>query len=427
VVKEPLVSVIIIFLNAERFIEEAIASVFAQSYAHWELLLVDDGSTDRSTNLARRYATERPSCVRYLEHEQHQNLGMSATRNLGIKHAHGEYVAFLDADDCWLPHKLERQVAILMSHPQAAMVYGPAQFWYSWSGDSDDQERDFITELGVAPDALIPPPELLIRCLQNKPPVPLPSLIMVRRQALVEVGGFEERFQGRYQLHEDLAFSSKLFLRAPVYVTSECLSKYRQHPDSLGSFWAQRGEYHPGRPHAAQAFFLDWFEDYLSKQGVNDGEVWQALQQALRPYRHQIAYRLSERARLLRQDIKWLLSNIFIMASRRAKLALHKSTGFITANPNPVQTKDVYGLGKTTLAWHSDKTETVEVRIGSPDGPLLSRSGPRGSATTGTWVSNGMVFFLQDVTDGLPLTLANTLATVTITVHIKNSNISLEY
>lgn len=425
--KAPLVSVIIIFLNAARFIEEAIESVFAQTYANWELLLADDGSTDNSTDLARRYATEQPDRVRYLEHEQHRNLGMSAARNLGIKHARGEYVAFLDADDCWLPHKLERQVAILMSQPQAAMVYGPAQFWYSWSGEPDDLKRDFITELGVAPDTLIAPPGLLVRCLQNKPPVPLPSLIMVRRQAMVEVGGFEEQFCGRYQLHEDLAFSSKVFLRAPVYVTGECLSKYRQHPDSLGSFWAQRGEYHPGRPHAAQAFFLNWFVGYLSERGVKDGEVWQALRQALRPYRHRIAYSLSERTRLLRQQMKRLLSNIFIMAGRRARLALRKSTGSITANPNPVQTRDVYGLGKTTLAWHSEKTETVEVRIGSPDGPLLSRTGPLGSATTGTWVSNGMVFFLQDVTDGRPLTLANTLATVTVAVAIKGSKLSLEY
>lgn len=423
--KVPLVSIIIIFLNAARFIEETIESVFVQTFANWELLLVDDGSTDYSSDLARRYATERPDRVRYLEHEGHQNLGMSAARNLGIKHARGAYVAFLDADDVWLPHKLQRQVAILESQPQAAMVYGPAQFWYSWSGEPDDLERDFITELGVAPDTLIAPPGLLVRCLQNQPPVPLPSLIMVRREMMLAVGGFEEQFRGRYQLHEDLAFASKVFLRAPVYVMGECLSKYRQHADSLGSFWAQRGEYHPGRPHAAQAFFLNWFAGYLSEQKVKDSAVWQALQRALRPYRHPLVYRLSEREGLLRQQIKWRLNNVFIATARYSRLALRKSTGAITANPNPVQTRDIYGLGKTTLDWHSEKTEMVEVRIGSPDGPLLSRTGSRGSATTGTWVSNGMVFFLQDVTDGLPLTLANTLAMVTVAVKV--SNLSLEH
>src|SRR5216684_3354263 len=99
----PLTSVIMIFLNAEKFIQEAIESVFAQGYDSWELLLVDDGSTDSSTVLALRYAEQYPVKVRYIEHEGHQNRGMSASRNLGIRHAQGEYLAFLDADDVWLP------------------------------------------------------------------------------------------------------------------------------------------------------------------------------------------------------------------------------------------------------------------------------------------------------------------------------------
>ena len=95
----PLVTTIIIFLDAERYFEEAIASVFAQTYPHWELLLVDDGSTDGSTAIARHYAMQYQTRVRYLEHPGHQNRGMSATRNLGVKHARGRYIAFVDADD----------------------------------------------------------------------------------------------------------------------------------------------------------------------------------------------------------------------------------------------------------------------------------------------------------------------------------------
>src|ERR687889_2435319 len=93
---KPLVSSIIIFLNRERFIQEAIESVFAQTYDNWELLLVDDGSTDGSTQIALRYAERYPEKVRYLEHPGHQNSGMSASRNLGIRYAKGEYIAFLD-------------------------------------------------------------------------------------------------------------------------------------------------------------------------------------------------------------------------------------------------------------------------------------------------------------------------------------------
>ena len=140
---QPLVSSIIIFYNAIKFMEEAIESIIAQSYDHWELLLVDDGSTDPSTALAKKYTEQYSGRIRYLEHENHQNRGLSASRNLGIRHAKGKYIAFLDADDIWLPHKLEKQVPVLESNPEAGMIYGSLLFWYSWTGNPDDREKDF--------------------------------------------------------------------------------------------------------------------------------------------------------------------------------------------------------------------------------------------------------------------------------------------
>jgi len=107
-----MISIITIFLNAERFIREAIESVFAQTYDDWELVLVDDGSSDASTAIARRYASEYPEKVRYLDHDGHENRGMSASRNLGVRNATGHYIGFLDADDVWLPHQLEGQVLV---------------------------------------------------------------------------------------------------------------------------------------------------------------------------------------------------------------------------------------------------------------------------------------------------------------------------
>src|SRR3712207_221993 len=79
----PRVSVVVIFLDAARFLGEAVASVLGQTYGAWELLLVDDGSTDGSSALARGYAAAQPGRVRYLEHPGHANRGMSAARNLG--------------------------------------------------------------------------------------------------------------------------------------------------------------------------------------------------------------------------------------------------------------------------------------------------------------------------------------------------------
>src|SRR5215831_18684412 len=209
----PLVSVVIIFFNAERFLDEAIESVFGQTYDAWELLLVDDGSTDGSTTIAHRYTQQHPGKVRYLEHTGHQNRGMSASRNLGIANAQGAYIAFLDADDVWLSNKLDRQVAILDAQPEAAMVYGPAQWWYSWTGRAEDRLRDYIPEPGVPPNTLLEAPTLLTRFLRLTDIAPCPSSVLIRRNLVEQVRGFEDSFRG---LYEDQVFFAKVCLSAPV-------------------------------------------------------------------------------------------------------------------------------------------------------------------------------------------------------------------
>src|SRR5919106_701644 len=178
--ERPLVSTVSIFLNGLEFLDEAIQSVFAQTYPHWELIFVDDGSSDGSSEIARGYAERYPDQIRYLEHEGHRNLGMSASRNLGIRESTGDYVALLDADDVWLSGKLEHQVGILERNPDAAMVYGPAEWWYSWTGRLDDSERDFVHRLGVERDSLIEPPTFLARFLADEGISPCPSSMLAR-------------------------------------------------------------------------------------------------------------------------------------------------------------------------------------------------------------------------------------------------------
>src|SRR6188768_2785618 len=129
----PRVSAIIIFLNEECFLEEAIDSVMAQTFNDWELLLVDDGSIDASPDIARMFVRRNPRQVQYLTHPGRANRGMSASRNLGLGVASGEFIGFLDADDVWLPDKLEEQVAIMEHETTAAMVYGRTLIWRSWN------------------------------------------------------------------------------------------------------------------------------------------------------------------------------------------------------------------------------------------------------------------------------------------------------
>src|SRR5258705_398615 len=252
----PLVSVIVIFLNAEEFIQEAIESVLAQTYKHWELLLVDDGSKDESRDIALRCTERHPEKVRYLEHAGHENRGMSVSRNLGIANATGEYIAFLDADDVWLPHKLQHQVSVLESQPRAAMVYGPTQWWYSWSGNAHDRQRDYIHDVGVQPNTLLQPPALLTQFLRVPEMSPCTCSALMRRKVVEQVGGFEEHFRS---LYEDQAFFAKVSLAAPVFVTSQCSARYRQHANSNCSTTHIQHS-------AARSAFLRWLADYISKQ-----------------------------------------------------------------------------------------------------------------------------------------------------------------
>jgi glycosyltransferase involved in cell wall biosynthesis len=285
-----LISVITIFLNPGRFFDDAIRSVLSQTYTNWELLLVDDGSSDGSTSTALEHASRDPGRIRYLEHSGRANRGTAASRNLGLTHARGDYIAFLDGDDVWLPHKLEQQVAIAEAHPDAAMVYGRTLYWYSWTGSPNDRERDFIPDLGVPPDSLVAPLTLLPLWLSRRIEAPCTCSTLVRRKVIDRLGGFDERFSS---LYEDQAFYAKICLKEAVYVVGACWDRYRRHRGSTCSATSASDRRH------WRHVFLHWLEEELERQPVNDREIRRVLQRELRPWRHPILYSLRTQASLL--------------------------------------------------------------------------------------------------------------------------------
>lgn len=268
-----LVSVIVIFLNASDFLQEAIESVLAQTYEHWELLLVDDGSNDGSTEIAMSFAAENSARIKYFEHDAHQNLGMSAARNLGIRKAKGDYIAFLDADDYWLPNKLDVQTRILDSQPEAGMLFGSTKYWFSWTGRPEDSQRDYVPSLRVRTHTLFHPPLLLLLFIQGKAEVPCTCSIVVRRAVAEKIGGFEDSFRGMY---EDQAFYAKICLCTPVLATDDCLAWYRQHSKSNYST-----AIHSGQTHVLRYRFLKWLETYCHEKRVQDKRVWEAVRRQL--------------------------------------------------------------------------------------------------------------------------------------------------
>ncbi len=272
----PTVSVVVIFFDDEHFLAEAIDSVLAQTFQDWELILADDGSSDGSSEIAQAYAWARPDYVRYVEHEGHANLGISATRNLGIGRACGKYIAFLDSDDVWNPEKLQEQVTILERYPETGLLFGASLYWWSWAEGAKTPDR--LIRIGATEDVVHHPPTLATTLYPlGTGTSPCPSSCIVRRDVLETVGGFEAQMRG---LYEDQCFLAKAYLTTAVYVSSRCWDRYRRHPGAM-MLTTSRAEYHKTRRH-----FLAWYGQYLEEHLIRDAAVQRALRRASWPYRY---------------------------------------------------------------------------------------------------------------------------------------------
>ncbi len=240
--------------DGEAHLDEAIESVLGQTLPDWELLVVDDGSSDASRDIARRHAASDPR-IRALAHPDGANHGMSATRNLGISHAAGDHIGFLDADDVWEPTKLADQVQLLADHPDAAMVYGRTRIWHSWTGRPEPADR--YEDLGVEPGRVHHPPVLFRSLLRNVHQTPTTCNALIRRPVALAVGGFEDRFRSTF---EDQVFFAKVLLAHPVHVSDRSWARYRQHDGSSSARTDPREE------RAAHLRYLRWVRGHVAAQ-----------------------------------------------------------------------------------------------------------------------------------------------------------------
>jgi glycosyltransferase involved in cell wall biosynthesis len=214
----PLVSVIVPAYNASAYIEEALGSVLAQDYPSLEVIVVDDGSQDGTPGLARRFG-ER---VRVVEQN---NAGPAAARNCAVKLARGDLLAFIDADDVWLPGKLKAQVDYLRAHPETGLVYGRYLRWTA-NPDGTFGAPPTLPEASTCNIALRPSgwvyPELLLGSL-----VWIVSVLMPK-SLWESLGGMDESLR----CGEDYDF----FLRASRVCRFSELDRvvayYRIHPES---------------------------------------------------------------------------------------------------------------------------------------------------------------------------------------------------
>jgi len=290
----PLVSVVICFFNPPpAYFREAIESVLRQTYLRWELFLVDNGSTNGSEAVAMEYVGESDR-IRYLHHPHRQNKGPAASRNLGIRHAAGRWIAFLDADDLWLPDKLAQQVEAMLARPDAVLSFGGILRWYNGAEGMANEVEEHTDTLQV-----LPPGQLIRNLLHNKT-IPGMSALMVRTDAAVAVGGFEESLLWA----EDQTISYRLGLQNECLILPCWKVKYRQHPQSTTSALETKAGIF-----SSHLGFLKWVQNHFDSVHLADPALRSELRRLLRQYRW-----LSLQQRLLPPSLRTKLCGAIALA-----------------------------------------------------------------------------------------------------------------
>jgi hypothetical protein len=208
---QPVISVLMPVYNAVRFVADAIESVLAQTLKEFEFIIIDDGSTDGSTDLLRRFSGQ-DTRIRLVSRP---NTGFVAALNEGLLLAHGRYVARMDADDISLPDRFAKQVAFLESHPDVAVVGGAIRF---------------LTEDGLSTSGFNPPPSpaSVRKALLHDSALAHPT-VMMRREALAAVGNYRRAFLAA----EDYDLWLRLSERYDLANLEDVVLHYRQHADQV--------------------------------------------------------------------------------------------------------------------------------------------------------------------------------------------------
>ena len=205
--KYPLVSVIIPYYKQERFIALTVKSVKRQTYPHFEIIVVDDGSPVPASSALQE------SDVLVLRTDNH---GCAAARNFGFKQSSGEYLLFLDSDDMLTPGAIEAHVKTLSENPAAALSFGAQRII--------DEDGNVVRPAHICR----PRKDYFLQLLEGNP-IGCPGAAMIRREAFIEAGLFDESVQ----IVEDYPLYLRLALRHPLVWQSFCVVDYRFHRNSL--------------------------------------------------------------------------------------------------------------------------------------------------------------------------------------------------
>jgi glycosyltransferase involved in cell wall biosynthesis len=205
--QDSLVSVIIPCYNGEAYLKEAIESALAQSYPRVEIIVVDDGSTDNSSEIAQKLP------VRYV---RQQNRGLTASRNLGIRESKGSYVVFLDADDRLKPDAIETGLRVLAGRPDCAMAVGDHTFVSENGSHLSDSRKDCLVAAHY-------------EALLKSNFIEMISSVLFRRNVLEDMGGFDTGLR----VAEDYELYLRIARKYPICCHAAVVAEYRMHQTNV--------------------------------------------------------------------------------------------------------------------------------------------------------------------------------------------------
>ena len=211
--KQPLVSIIINCFNGQSYLKKSVSSILNQTYKNWEIIFWDNKSTDNSKKILKNFKDRR---IKYFYSKKFNTLYKS--RNLAIKKTKGNFVAFLDVDDTWLPNKLKLQLE-KFKDKKVGLVYGK---FLKYNKDSLFRKKQFITKQNL-------PEGYITKNLLKSYPVGLLT-IMIRKKFIQKE---KEIFKVKYNYLGDLDFVLRFSLKYKFAAVQECIGVYRQHNNQM--------------------------------------------------------------------------------------------------------------------------------------------------------------------------------------------------
>lgn len=432
-------SVLLITYNHAPYVAQAIESALAQQAGFaFEILIGDDCSTDGTRQIVCDFRRRHPERIRTILPERNLGGGGNPLFLQLLAGCRGEVVAFLDGDDYWIsPDKLLRQAAFLDAHTECSMCFHNVRVLHE--GDrceprlaNPPDQKEVSTLADLLRGNFIETCSAMVRrgpfrelpdWLAGVSPLDWAIYLLAAQQGDV---GYLHETMGVYRRHENAVWHG----HDRAFYLESAVAFYETVGRHLGPAWddivkeersrrcydlsrLREGE---GDRRAAAAWLVkavegrpEWMEGHLPGVGEKGPAVWRLLGRKLRHPAWPAVGRLLGLIQPATEAVGLAVSRL----NRRLR---EGRRGFLAAHPNPALARAGRRHGSTTLSWVSSGTDAIEVRVGAPDGRLLSSSGTAGSETASDWVSDGMCFYLQDVSDGKPLTLAHTLDRVRVRV-----------